>query len=168
MADIEDKIISCEDLAEIRKKHKKIAFCSGCFDVLHSGHAVFFRQCKSFADTLVVSVGSDSVLKILKGQGRPVNPEKNRMYLLAAFQDVDYVILGEEEIRPGKINFYNTIKNLKPDIFVLNDDDSAVKEKKALCENLGIELKLVPRVVLPFLKKISTTEIIKKIKNAEK
>ena len=45
---------------------------------------------------------------------------------------------------------------------VLNDDDSAVKEKKVLCNELNIELKLVPRTIPKFLKPTSSTEIINK------
>lgn len=54
----------------------------------------------------------------------------NRLFLVASMQDVDFVILNEEEILPGKIDFYNTINLVKPDIFIVNDDDSAINEKK--------------------------------------
>jgi len=164
-----DKIIETKNLASLGEKHKgkKIGFCSGCFDVLHSGHAVFFEQCKEIADILVVSLGSDSILAALKGVERPVNPEKNRLYLLASMGNVDYVVLGGEakDIKPGKIDFYENIKALKPDIFILNDDDSGLEQKKKLCQELGVSIKLVKREVPEFLKKISSTEIINKIKS---
>lgn len=167
MNQIKNKIIPHEDLDKIRKLHpdKTIAFCSGCFDIVHSGHAVFFKQCKQLADILVLGIGRDSTLKELKGANRPINPEQNRIHLMASMQNVDYVTLNDQDIKPGKIDFYDVIKKLKPDIFVLNDDDSAIKEKRSLCNDLGIELKLVPRSVPDHLKKVSSTEIMERIKN---
>lgn len=161
---MKNKIINCAELERIRKENKKIALCSGCFDILHSGHAVFFKQCKEFAETLVVCLGRDSVIKKLKGSERPINCEKNRASLLAAMEDVDYITFGGEKILPGKIDFYDTIKTLKPDFFILNNDDSAIKEKRELCSALGVEIKLVPRIVPEELKMTSSTEIINKIK----
>jgi len=162
-----DKIIKIETAAKIsaqlKKQGKKIIFCSGCFDILHSGHAVFFEQCKRLGDVLVVSVGSDCVIRKLKGQQRPFNSENNRLFLVSAMQDVDYVILGENELLPGKIDFGTAVDALRPDVFVLNSDDSAVKEKKELCCRLGIEIKLVKRSVPNFLHPMSSSKIIKNI-----
>lgn len=163
---IEDKILNLENIKEVIEKEKsegkKIAFCSGCYDIVHSGHAVFFEKCKEFVDILVVCIGRDCVVKKLKGEKRPIISEKNRGFLIAAMQDVDYVILGEEveEMRPGKIDFYNIIRKIKPDVFILNDDDSAIKEKQKLCEEIGAELKLISRI----RGHPSTISIIEKIK----
>ena len=168
MKKIEDKIVDIKSLTRIRERYKnqKIGFCSGCFDVFHSGHAVFFQQCKELVDILIVVVGSDSAIRKSKGLGRPVNSQNNRVYLVASIENVDYSILGDEaeNMKPGKIDFYNIARTLKPDIFVLNSDDSAVHEKRVLCNDLGIELILVERVVPEFLKGVSSTGIIKQIK----
>ena len=162
---IRSKVLKEDQLENIRKKYhnKKIVYCTGCYDILQSGHAVFFNQCKEFGDILVVGIGSDYVISKLKGPSRPINPENNRMYLVAALQDVDYAILNGHEIKAGKIDFENIISKLRPDIFVLNDDDSAIREKKVLCNTYGIELKLVARIVPPELKATSTTHIYDKI-----
>ena len=157
-------IVRVEDLPKLRKRHARIALCSGCYDVLQSGHAVFFEQCKAFADALVVSVGRDDTVRTLKGPGRPVNPENNRLFLVAALEDVDYAVLGDEEVRPGKIDFYEVMRALRPDVFVLNSDDRAVVEKEALCRELGVELRLVERTVPEFLTPTSTTEILGKLR----
>jgi cytidyltransferase-like protein len=162
---IKAKVLKSGDLEGLRKKHadKKIIFCSGCFDILQSGHAIFFNQCKQFGDLLVVGIGTDITVQQLKGPDRPVNPEMNRLYLVAAFQEVDFVVLNDFEIGEGKIDFYEKLALLKPDVFVLNDDDNAVAPKKALCERYGIELVLVPRLVPEELIPTSTSKIIHKI-----
>jgi len=159
----ENKIIRRDDLPDVRMRHKEIALCSGCFDILQPGHAVFFQQCKDAAETLVVVVGRDASIARQK-PSRPLNPENNRLYLVAALADVDYTILGEEEMKPGKIDYYHVAEDLRPDVLILNDDDSGLVEKRAFCERLGIRLVTVQRVVPDFLTPTSTSEIIAKAK----
>lgn len=167
---IKAKVASPEALASIRKENpdKTIVFCTGCYDILQSGHAVFFNQCRQYGDMLVVGVGRDSTLEALKGPGRPVNPENNRVHLIAALQDVDYAVLNDHEIGAGKIDFKNVITRLRPDIFILNKDDSAIEEKKRLCDQLDVQIKFVSREVPPELSPTSTTRIINKINYAYK
>ncbi|MGK7393392.1 MAG: adenylyltransferase/cytidyltransferase family protein [Candidatus Cyclobacteriaceae bacterium M3_2C_046] len=162
---IRKKVVPQAELAQIREKHQqqKVVFCTGCYDILQSGHAVFFNQCKSFGDLLVVGVGRDNTIEQLKGPGRPVNPESNRVYLVASLQDVDYAVLNDLEIGKGKVDFKNVLEQLRPDIFILNDDDSAVAEKKEICDALGIKIEFVSREVPPELIPTSTTRIINKI-----
>lgn len=165
---VKSKVVQIPDLRKLRDKYldKKIVFCSGCYDILQSGHAVYFSQCKEFGDVLVVGVGSDSVISRLKGPGRPVNPENNRLYLVAALGDVDYAVLNDEQIEEGKIDYRSVVENLRPDFLVLNDDDSAIPEKSKLCKEYGIQIKLVSRDVPPELVATSTTRIIDMIKFA--
>ena len=56
---IKTKVLTDNKLSEVRRKHpdKKIIFCTGCYDILQSGHAVFFSQCKELGEILVVGVG---------------------------------------------------------------------------------------------------------------
>jgi len=163
-----NKVLDYQKLKELRENNsdKKIVFCTGCYDILQSGHAVFFNQCKSYGDILVVGVGRDKVITQLKGPGRPVNPENNRAYLVAALEDVDYTVLNDPDLSVGKIDFKKVIESLKPDIFILNDDDSGITEKKEICDKIGTKIELVGRVVPKVLEATSTTRIIDKIKFA--
>ncbi len=162
------KVLTADQLADLRRKHdrEKIVFCTGCYDILQSGHAVFFNQCKQYGDILVVGVGRDEVVAELKGPGRPVNPQNNRLYLVAAFQDVDYATLNDAQISPGKIDFGEVLNRLRPDVFVLNEDDSGIPEKKDLCKATGTEMVFVQREVPVELEPTSTTRIIDKIRFA--
>lgn len=167
---IKAKVLTAEMLPGIRKqfRNKKIVFCTGCFDILQSGHAVFFSQCREFGEILVVGIGRDQVVSQLKGPGRPVNPERNRLYLVAALEEVSYAVLNDETVTEGKIDFRNILELLKPDVFVLNDDDNAIQPKKELCDRLGIEMRFVKREVPRELEPTSTTKIIEKINFAWK
>ncbi|MDZ7605491.1 MAG: adenylyltransferase/cytidyltransferase family protein [Cyclobacteriaceae bacterium] len=162
---IRAKILKHQQLPEIRKQFadKTIVFATGCYDILQSGHAVFFNQCKSYGDILVVGVGKDETLRQLKGPGRPVNPENNRLYLVAAMEDVTYAVLNDDHIGDGKIDFSEVLTALKPDIFILNDDDSSVEPKQQLCDKLGVRIQFVKREVPEELLPTSTTNIINKI-----
>jgi cytidyltransferase-like protein len=162
---IRDKVITAEKLSEIRSYHnnKRIVFCTGCYDILQSGHAVFFSQCKQFGDILVVGIGRDEIISRLKGPGRPVNPENNRLYLVASMQDVDYAVLNDSRLTTGKIDFYGIMQQLRPDVFVLNSDDTGIEEKKELCTLVGTKMEFVYRIVPPELEATSTTRIIDKI-----
>ena len=77
-----EKVKEQSGLQELRQANpeKKIVFCTGCYDIIQSGHAVFFNQCKEFGDILVVGVGRDEIITRLKGTGRPVNGENNRIH----------------------------------------------------------------------------------------
>jgi cytidyltransferase-like protein len=162
---IRNKVVSADKLSEIRLTHQnsRIVFCTGCYDILQSGHAVFFNQCRQFGDILVVGVGRDDIIASLKGPGRPVNPEINRLYLVAAMQDVDYAVLNDTHLISGKIDFQEIMKQLRPDVFVLNRDDTGIKEKKALCEQVGTKMEFVTRIVPKELEPTSTSRIIDKI-----
>jgi galactokinase/mevalonate kinase-like predicted kinase/glycerol-3-phosphate cytidylyltransferase-like family protein len=162
---IRSKILTGLTLSDVRKRHpgRTVVFCSGCYDILQSGHAVFFSQCRGFGDIVVVGIGRDSVIAQLKGPGRPVNPEANRLYLVAAMQEVDYAVLNDAELRAGKMDHAGVLEALRPDIYVLNDDDSDIAAKRALCGRLGIRVRFVPRTVPPELEPTSTSRIIDKI-----
>ncbi len=162
---IKSKVLSNGELPSFRARYKdkKVVFATGCYDILQSGHAVFFNQCKGFGDLLVVGVGKDETLRQLKGPGRPVNPENNRVYLVAAMQDVDYAVLNDDEIIEGKIDFKDILTQLRPDIFILNDDDSSIEPKQKLCDDLGIKIEFVKREVPEELIPTSTSNIINKI-----
>lgn len=162
---IKTKVLKNEELGGLRKKFagKKIVFCTGCYDILQSGHAVFFNQCKEFGDILVVGVGRDMVIQQLKGPGRPVNPEINRLYLVAALQDVDYAVLNDSVVDAGKIDFRDVLERLRPDVFVLNKDDSGIEDKSVLCRQLDIAINFVKREVPEELEPTSTSRIIDKI-----
>lgn len=162
---IKAKVLHKRQLQELRNKYtnEKIVFATGCYDILQSGHAVFFNQCKSYGDILVVGVGKDETLRQLKGPGRPVNPENNRVYLVAAMEDVSYAVLNDDEIGVGKIDFKQVLTDLKPDVFILNDDDSSVEPKQKLCDELGVKIEFVAREVPEELQATSTSNIINKI-----
>ena len=166
MRAIESKLTSPESLKDLARDNLRVGMCTGCFDILQSGHAVFFEQCKEHCDLLIVVVGRDAPIAKLK-PGRPINPEINRQYLIAALEAVDFAVLGDSEYAFGKIDCVGLCDALKPDVYILNDDDSALAEKKRFCEERGIALQLVSRIVPGILTPTSSTDIINKARRSQ-
>ena len=80
-------------LEELRKKGKKIAFTNGCFDILHVGHVRYLREAKKTADVLVLALNSDSSVRLIKGEKRPLMNEKERAEILSALEFVDFITI---------------------------------------------------------------------------
>ena len=114
------KLITLDQLTErlgtIRRQGGKVAFTNGCFDILHSGHVSYLEKARETADCLVVGLNSDTSVRALKGEGRPLNTEMDRARVLAALGSVDFVVLFEEET-PLQL-----IKAIMPDILVKGAD----------------------------------------------
>ncbi|MEO8302806.1 MAG: adenylyltransferase/cytidyltransferase family protein [Betaproteobacteria bacterium] len=80
-------------LARIRQLARPIVFTNGVFDVLHRGHVTYLDHARALGASLVVAVNSDeSVRRLGKGPGRPLNPLEDRMAVLAGLAAVDLVV----------------------------------------------------------------------------
>ncbi|NLH39136.1 MAG: D-glycero-beta-D-manno-heptose 1-phosphate adenylyltransferase [Elusimicrobia bacterium] len=135
----------------LRKSGKKIVFTNGCFDIIHSGHIKVLRKCRELGDVVIVGLNSDSSIRQLKGEKRPVNSLRDRVEVLSAISYVDYIIVFNE------LTPYNVVKVIKPDFLVKGGDYKAA-------DVVGREFaKKV--VIISLLKDRSTTNIIEKILN---
>ena len=145
------KNFSRKALAKIlaRRGGKKIVFTNGCFDLLHAGHVRLLKKARSLGDLLVVAVNSDRSLRRLKGDGRPLVPERQRAEILSALSCVDYVTLFDEATP------LETIQAIKPDVLVKGGDYESSRI---------VGRDQVRKVVrFPLVKNISTTRLIQKI-----
>jgi len=143
------------------KKVKKV-FVSGCFDILHGGHIEFFNQAKLLGDYLIVSFASDKSLELHKHKKSSI-PENHKRKVLESLRMVDEVVMGDYLDELG-LDFKEHFLRIKPDILAVTDDDKYGVQKTALCQQIGAQYVVLPKN-LDF-DKISTTEIINKIKHA--
>ena len=104
------------ELNNLKKKGKIIVFTNGCFDLLHVGHIRYLAQAKKLGNFLIIGLNSDSSVKELKGEDRPINSFEDRATLLSAIKSVDLVIMFEEQTPE------NLIKDIVPDILVKGGD----------------------------------------------
>lgn len=159
---------SFEDLPELRKKHagQKIVFCSGCFDLTHAGHVLFFEDCKKQGDVLVVMVGADAVIRRDKGPERPILNEHLRMKLIDSLKTVDYVFMDRIiSADAPPLLFIDWVFNaLRPDVYVVNGDGFNMPYREEISKKYNIDLRVLDRACPPEFEKISTSGIIKKIR----
>ncbi|MBA5249525.1 MAG: D-glycero-beta-D-manno-heptose-7-phosphate kinase [Gammaproteobacteria bacterium] len=146
-----DEIITLS--AELKSKNKRVIFTNGCFDLLHAGHVRYLETAKSFGDVLIVGLNADQSVAALKGEGRPINTQSDRAYLLAALEAVDFVVIFDEDTP------YNLIKAIKPHVLVKGGD---YEGKEVVGQTIVEELKLVQ-----FVKGKSTTKTIEKIQRGQ-
>jgi len=157
MASEQNKVKSlpglCRILRRLQRQGKKVVFTNGVFDLVHIGHLRYLEKARSLGDVLAVAINTDASAKKLKGDPRPVIPQKERAELLAGFACVDYVTFFDEGT-PMKI-----IKKLHPDILV-KGGDYKLNEIVGMREVTGWGGK-VKRI--PFVKGYSTSEFIRRI-----
>ena len=100
----------------LRRQQKKVVFTNGCFDILHRGHIECLRKAKSFGDVLIVGLNSDSSVRKIKGDKRPILPQGDRAEILASLEMVDYVVIFREKTP------LDLIASLVPDILTKGGD----------------------------------------------
>ncbi len=144
-------------LAAARERGEKVVFTNGCFDILHAGHVRFLREARSQGDLLVVGVNDDASVQRLKGKGRPVHPLRDRLEVLAALEDVDYLVSFSEDT-PERL-----IREITPDVLVKGEDwrDKGVVGREWV-ESHGGKV-----VLLPLYPGRSTTAALERLKAAE-
>ncbi len=138
---------------ELRRQNRKVVFTNGCFDLLHSGHLHIFREAKKLGDVFIVAVNEDESVRKIKGESRPIFPLEERLEVLEAIEDIDYLISFSEET-PQKV-----IAALLPDVLVKGGDwaPEEVVGKREVEEAGG-------RVaIIPYLEGRSSSEIIDRI-----
>lgn len=138
----------------LKAEGKTIVFTNGCFDILHAGHVVYLSKAKKLGDVLVLGLNSDTSVRAIKGNGRPINSENERALVVAALNAVDFVTLFEEST-PLKL-----IERLKPHILVKGGDWNKESVVGRECvESAGGEV-----VIISFVEGFSTTDTIDKIR----
>lgn len=126
------KILTREELraraAAWKRAGERITLANGCFDLLHVGHVRYLQAAKELGGKLVVAVNSDSSVRTLKGESRPIMPEHERAEILAALASVDAVVIfSEPDVRA-------LIREIQPDIQAKGTDYTAesVPERDAV------------------------------------
>jgi D-beta-D-heptose 7-phosphate kinase/D-beta-D-heptose 1-phosphate adenosyltransferase len=151
------KILPRRELASLleplRRSGKTIVFTNGCFDLLHAGHVKYLQQARALGDILVLGLNSDTSIRRLKGDKRPLLDESERAQILAALDCIDYLSIFEEDT-PLEL-----IKVLQPNVLAKGGDyEPEQVVGKDFVESYGGRLELIQ-----FVGGKSTTSIIDKV-----
>src|SRR3569832_900757 len=122
-----------------RSAGRRIGFTCGSFDLMHAGHAQYLAKARAACDRLLVAVNSDASVKRYKSPLRPINPQRERMYLVAALQSVFAVTVLEDD-RPLEL-----LLRWKPDSYIKGGDyrSSSLRSGSAV-EAYGGRVLVIP------------------------
>lgn len=117
---LDGKVRSLDDLlveiAVHREAGQRIVLTNGCFDVIHAGHVQYLREAKRQGDVLIVGVNADDEVASLKGAGRPVYKQTERLEILNEFESIDYLVVFTEPTA------HRLIEAVRPDVYVKGGD----------------------------------------------
>lgn len=139
---------------QLKSEGKKVVFTNGCFDLIHSGHVDYLVKAKEMGDVLFLALNSDSSIRNIKGDKRPILKQDERAFIVSNLKPVDYVTFFEEDT-PAEI-----INDLIPDVLVKGADWAIDKiVGRQVVEANGGKVKTIQ-----FVSDQSTSNIIKIIK----
>ena len=130
----------------LKKDGKRICFTNGCFDIVHQGHVLYLEEARRHGDCLIVGVNTDSSVREIKGEKKPVIPLEGRTAVLAALEVIDYVVPFAEP------DPFELISYLRPHVLIKGGDWEEG-------EVIGREL-VEETVVVPYIEGVSSTGII--------
>lgn len=120
MTNHKSKLVARKDIAalceRLRRKHRKIVFTNGVFDIIHMGHVHYLSKAKAMGDVLIIGLNTDASVKKFKGADRPVNRQSDRAGVLSALEFIDHIVYFSEET-PEKL-----IRLVRPDVLVKGAD----------------------------------------------
>jgi cytidyltransferase-like protein len=165
--DDEDKIYDYQDIPEIARYIRSIGrygiLAPGVFDIMHPGHAQFFREARKLGIFVFAGLENDEAVRYNKGSTRPINSLEDRLMMVASNSSVG-AVFGFPDVVPydkpeGHIERY---RFLGIDIAVPYDDPNYdLKMWQALQADVG---------VVPIYKEStpnSTTQILAQMGNPQ-
>jgi len=158
------KIIDLEELAgrakKLRAAGKKLVATNGCFDLLHLGHVRYLQAARALGDTLAVGLNGDRSVRELKGPGRAINNERDRVEVLAALESVDFVTIFPE-VRATRF-----LEAAAPAIYAKGGDytsETLDAEERAVLQKIGAQVHIIP-----FEKDYSTSGLLEQLRTLAK
>lgn len=138
-------------ISQLKKEKKKVVFTNGVFDLIHAGHVDYLVKAKQLGDVLVLALNTDSSVKRIKGDKRPILQQDERAFIVSNLKPVDYVTFFDEDT-PAEI-----ISDLIPDVLVKGADWAIDKiVGREVVEANGGKVKTIK-----FVNEQSTSKVIK-------
>ena len=140
---------------KLEKNGKRIVLTNGCFDLLHVGHIKLLSTSKQLGDVLIVALDDDESVRQLKGSGRPIINENERLRIISALDSVDYVIVFSSH----ELN--DVIAAIRPAVLTKGSNYGTESTRgREIVERYGGRVEIIP-----LTENISSTRIISNIKN---
>ena len=132
-------------------------YTGGTFDLIHSGHVNFLRQC-AMLGRVIISLNTDEFIEQYKGK-RPIMSYDERLEVLSEFRCVSSVIPNT-----GGIDSKVAIEEVNPDIIAIGSDWA----RKDYYKQMGftqdwLDKRDIMLLYIPYTDGISTTEIKRRL-----
>ncbi len=126
----------------------------GVFDYFHLGHLRLFKQCKNYADYLIVAVQDGDYIKKFKPEANILYSTEERIEILEDLKSVDKVIMYQTVCA-------KTLEGIDFDILALGEDHRGNRfdEIEEWCDEHGKQVVRMRRTV-----GISSSDIKKELK----
>ncbi len=137
----------------------KYVYTYGAFDLLHPGHIRFLTTARALGDFLFVGVVDDESISRLKGEGRPIQSQKDRMEIVGALKGI-YAVYAQTGYCPiSMMKGINAALSIHQNLSVLcKGDDWNIIPGREWAEDNGMEY-----VSIPYSDEFSTSSVIEKI-----
>jgi rfaE bifunctional protein nucleotidyltransferase chain/domain len=156
---VKEKILDLKQLTaesrRLREDGKRLVASNGCFDLLHVGHVRYLAAARRLGDVLVVGLNGDESVRALKGDGRPLNNERDRAEVLAALESVNYVTIFPQ------VRATAFLEAAQPRVYAKGGDyrlETLNREEREALERCGATIEIIP-----FEKGYSTTGLLEKL-----
>lgn len=133
-------------------------YTGGTFDLIHSGHVNFLRQCAQIG-RVTIGLNTDEFIASYKGKP-PVMSYSERFEVLSELRCVTNIIpnMGGSDSRPA-------ILEAKPDVIAIGSDWARRDYYKQMGFSQDwLDEHFISLMYIPYTKGISTTELKKRIK----
>ena len=132
----------------------KVGYTGGVYDILHEGHLNLLRRARALCDHLVVGIQVDEW--VAKMKPLPILNTEERVRQMKSIGIADEVVTYGDPQKP------EALQRVKPDVFIHGADWEEQTDRSVVLEYMakhGID-----KVLLPRTDGISTSEIIRRIK----
>jgi glycerol-3-phosphate cytidylyltransferase len=132
-------------------------FTAGTFDLVHSGHVNFLRQCAEFGDVTLV-LNTDEFIERYKGKP-PVMSYSERFEVLSEFRSVKNIFPNW-----ANENCAAVVDDLRPDIIAVGSDWARKDYYKQMSfDQDWLDERNIKLLYIPYTQGISTTELKRRL-----
>lgn len=139
-------------------KKYKIGYTCGVFDLFHVGHLNLLEKCKEYCDVLIIGICDDKYVANIKNK-QPIYCQEERVRIIRALKVVDKAELVTIEETENKLL---ALKKFNFDVLFSGSDwegSERYKQTEKEFAEFGVNIEY-----LPYTYGISTTDIIKKVR----
>jgi glycerol-3-phosphate cytidylyltransferase len=137
----------------------KNVYVIGVFDLFHRGHVGFLKQARSLGQNLIVAINGDEMVASYKR--KPFYSELDRLEILKSCRFVDEAFIITEYDNKEFIEKYNIDAIVHGNDWEVNSYMKQIRVTKEYLNERNVEL-----VLLPYTQGISTSQIVKMIKES--